>query len=93
MDMVFSAPVHQDPLLMIEIIDKQWAAETLPVEDIVVAPAEMTNLEEDEPPVPPEEDEADKWNDLSLDGAPLYGLAREPDTAPLSSHSPLPALR
>ena len=67
MDMVYSAPVHQDPLLMIEIVDDTWAAETLPVEDVVVAPSEMTNLEEDEPAATPEEEDENKWTDLAID--------------------------
>lgn len=67
MDMVFSAPIHQDPMLLIEIIDEAWAAETLPIEDVVVAQAEMANLEEDEPNPTQEDYDADKWNDLALD--------------------------
>lgn len=67
MDMVYSAPIHIDPLLVIEIIDDAWASERLPVEDVVVAPSEMTNLEEDEPAVTQEEEDEDKWNDLGVD--------------------------
>lgn len=65
--MVFSAPVHQDPLLIIDIVDDAWAADTLPVEDVVVSPAEITNLEDDEPSAQPEEEDDDKWTDLTLD--------------------------
>lgn len=67
MDMVFSSPVHQDPLLVVDIIDDAWAAETLPVEDVVVAPDDITNLEEDDPSTQHEEHEDDKWNDLALE--------------------------
>lgn len=67
MDMVYSAPIHQDPLLMIDIVDDAWAAETLPVEDVVVAPAYMLNLEEDETATSNDGEDDDKWNDLSLD--------------------------
>lgn len=65
--MVFSAPVHQDPMLIIEIVDEAWAAETLPIEDVVVAQAEMANLEEEDPNASQEDCDADKWNDLALD--------------------------
>lgn len=67
MDMNFSAPVHQDPLLVLEIIDDAWAAETLPIEDIDVAPADLTHLDDEDPALPNDDDDEDKWNDLSLD--------------------------
>lgn len=52
---------------MVEIVDDAWAAETLPVEDVVVAPSEMTNLEEDEPAVAPDDDDDNKWTDIGID--------------------------
>lgn len=80
--MVFSAPIHQDPLLVIEIVDDAWAAETLPVEDVVVAPTEMTNLEEDEPTATQDDDDEDKWNDLALDeyASHISGLTYHSDS-------------
>lgn len=67
MDMVYSAPVHQDPLLAIDVIDEAWAQETLPVEDVEVPAAALVNIDEDDPNVPHEEDDDNKWNDLALD--------------------------
>ncbi|CAN8063656.1 unnamed protein product [Agarophyton chilense] len=68
MDMNFSAPIHQDPLLIIHIVDEAWTTESLPTEDIDLPPAVIPTIEEDEHAVVEEqENEEDKWNDLGLD--------------------------
>lgn len=85
MDMVYSAPVHVDALLLLEIIDDAWAAEKLPVEDIVVPPSEMVNLDDDDPPTAPDDDD-DKWNDLGLDELAASTFAAEPPSDSDSAH-------
>lgn len=67
MDMVFSAPVHQDPQLIIDIVDEVWAAETLPIEDIEVPANSMAGVDDDDPTAANEQEEEDKWNDFGVD--------------------------
>lgn len=67
MDMNFSAPVHQDPLLVIEIIDEAWASETLPTDDIEVTQSALANGEDEDATVANDSEENDKWTDLALE--------------------------
>lgn len=68
MDMNFSAPIHQDPLLIIHIVSEEWATETLPTDDVEVHPSIFPGVDEDEHgPTDEQENEEDKWNDLGLD--------------------------
>lgn len=65
--MQFSAPVHQDALLIMNIVDEVWAAETLPIEDITVPASDMNNVEEDDTGIAQEDDDVNKWNDFALE--------------------------
>lgn len=68
MDMNYSAPIHQDPLLLIHIVDESWAAETLPMEDINVPPSALTGVDDQDLAAAGDQDEEEhKWNDLGLD--------------------------
>lgn len=64
--MIYSAPIHHDPLLTLEIIDEQWASETLPVEDVMVPTEDMPNFDDEEEPTQPDGSDVEKWGDLSL---------------------------
>lgn len=71
MDMVFSAPVHMDGALMIEVIDSDWAADVLPMDDIEVPASAAAPLDEDDivgaPLVDDESSPENMWTDLGLD--------------------------
>lgn len=69
MDMEFSAPVHVDGALVVEVIDNAWASDSLPVDDIEVPAAAVTPLDDDDFAPPFEEVTAhdQKWTDLALD--------------------------
>lgn len=67
MDMMFSMPIHQDPHTILSIVDEVWAAETLPIEDIIVPANAVTNVDDDDPSSPNEYEDENKWNDLGLE--------------------------
>lgn len=69
-DMVFSAPIHQDPLQTVDIIDQQWATDTLPIEDIQIPSNALSNIDDDDPTLNNEHDDDNKWNHLALDDIP-----------------------
>lgn len=87
MDMSFSAPVHQDAHLLIDIVDEAWAADTLPVEDIEVPPTAITNIDEDDPTAHQEDGDENKWTDLALDE--LSNAAPPPAAASSASRTPV----
>lgn len=67
--MDFSAPVHMDGALILDVIDNAWASDTLPVDDIEVPASAMAPLDDDDF-APPSDDAAaveNKWTDLALD--------------------------
>lgn len=88
MDMAFSAPVHQDAHLLIDIVDESWAAETMPVEDVEVPPTAMTNMDDDDPTAPQEEEDDNKWNDLALEE--LNNAAPPPAAMENAERAPVP---
>lgn len=81
MDMEFSAPVHIDAALLLEVIDDEWAADVLPLEDIDVplgaaAPADDDDIDGVAPPTAGDADAADaedRWTDLALDSFGVEG--------------------
>lgn len=87
MDMSFSAPIHQDPHVLIDVVDEAWAAETLPVEDVDVPPTAITNIDEDDPTAHQEEEEDNKWTDLALDE--LSSTAPPPAAASNANRTPV----
>lgn len=65
MDMELTAPVHYDAFDAIHVIDDEWLAAVLPVEDVEV-PADAVAPNDDDDGVPQDEDnEADKWTDTA----------------------------
>ena len=81
MDMNFSAPVHQDPLLVVELIDETWASETLPAEDIELPQSAVAHVEDDDTAVANDTDEDDKWTDNGLEDFKPLADAPMPATA------------
>lgn len=71
MDMEFSAPVHMDGALLIEIIDSDWAADVLPMDDVEVPASAVAPLDDDDivgaPLVDDESAPENMWTDLGLD--------------------------
>jgi hypothetical protein len=71
MDMEFSAPVHMDGALVIEIIDNDWAADTLPTDDVEVPASAVAPLDDDDlAGAPPPDDTSapeNRWADLALE--------------------------
>jgi Apc13p protein len=71
MDMEFCAPVHLDGALVIEIIDNEWATDTLPMDDIEVPASAIAPLDDDDiigaPPVDDASAPENRWTDLGLD--------------------------
>lgn len=90
MDMVFSTPVHQDPVLVVEIIDDGWAAEVLPIEEVETPPG-VTNNVDDDPSGQQEEDDQNKWNDLGLEELDKLSSTDEPADKPNPTPSSRPA--
>lgn len=72
---------------MIDIVDEDWAAATLPIEEIVIEPNELTNLEEDEH-CPQEEDSDARWNDLSLEEFDSRASTHAVNSDPVAVRSP-----
>ncbi|KAI0560185.1 hypothetical protein FGB62_122g035 [Gracilaria domingensis] len=95
MDMNFSAPINQDPLLVIHIVDEEWATETLPTEDIELPPSIIPTIEEDDHgAVDEQENEDDKWNDLGLDDfALLASETARPNGSTLPATTPTASSR
>lgn len=69
MDMVYSAPVHYDCHLVLNVIDDEWVNDRLPVEEVDV-PAESIAPADDEDAVRAEEEEDEKWGDMGVISAP-----------------------
>lgn len=71
MDMEFSAPVHMDGALIIDIIDNEWATDTLPMDDIEVPASAVAPLDDDDiagaPLLDDESAPENRWTDLGLD--------------------------
>lgn len=67
MDMSYSAPVHFDPVLVVHIVDEAWASDTLPIEELSIPPALISNDDDDDGHAASEENEEDKWSELALD--------------------------
>lgn len=63
MDMEFTAPVHFDAYEALHVMDDEWLAEDLPVEDIEVPADAVANNDDDDTVAPDEDNEADKWTD------------------------------
>lgn len=84
MDMNFSAPIHQDPLLVADILDEAWASETLPVEDIEVPQSAIGNVEDDDAAATNEEEDDNKWMYLALDEFAPLTSAPAPNPEPVT---------
>lgn len=67
MDMQFSMPIHQDPHIILSIVDKAWAAAKLPKDEITVPENTVTNTEEDEANAQTEAEDETKWTYLGFD--------------------------
>jgi chaperone required for assembly of F1-ATPase len=67
MDAEFSAPVHVDGSLVVDLIDDEWAADTLPIDDVQVPAAALAPFDEDElAPLTESSARDSKWADLAL---------------------------
>mmetsp|Transcript_55923 Transcript_55923/g.137382 ORF Transcript_55923/g.137382 Transcript_55923/m.137382 type:complete len:84 (-) Transcript_55923:707-958(-) len=67
MDAVYSAPLHFDGQLLVDVVDEAWAAATLPIEDVSVPEGVTVHLDDDEvEEVVALENEDAKWTELGL---------------------------
>jgi hypothetical protein len=68
MDAEFSAPVHVDGALVVDLIDAAWAADKLPIDDVQVPASALASLDDDDLPIVADNTAPDsKWTDLALD--------------------------
>lgn len=69
---MFCAPVHMDGALVLEVLDTEWCADSLPLDDVEVPASAVAPLDDDDvagTPAPETDASApdNRWTDLALD--------------------------